>query len=144
MAELQEQLNNILGSPETMAQISRLAQSLSGGQSSPGDQQSPAEQEYIPTESESASAPENPSPDMSSLLGGLGGVDPKLVQTALLLYGEYNHAADEKKTALLAALTPFFKDERRATLEKAQRAARLAHVIRAAITLLGKEGENRV
>lgn len=133
MADMQEQLNAILGDPEAMAQITRLAQSLSGGLPSPGDG---GDASSTPAEDRSKTS----SPDLASLLGGL---DPRLVQTALRLYGEYT-AGDDRKTALLAALKPLLKEERRETIEKAERCARLAHVIRSAMTLFREEGESHV
>jgi len=121
MADFQEQLNAVLGDPQAMAQIAQLARSLSGEK----------KEEDSPPAGETA-------PD--SLLGG---VDPRLLDLGMKLYGEYN-AVDEKRAALLAALTPFLKEERRKTLEKVQRAARLAHVLRTALTLLGQEGKDHV
>lgn len=134
MADMQEQLNAILGDPEAMAQITRLAQSLTGGQTASPD----GSGEAPPPVGEEVGR--TPPPDLSALLGS---VDPRLIQLGMRLYGEYT-APDDQRAALLAALTPFVKEERRETLEKAQRAARLAHVIRSAMKLLGEEGEGHV
>lgn len=49
MAQLEEQLNQILGDPQAMEQIMSLAQSLSGSRESPPpDQSSPGETEAPP------------------------------------------------------------------------------------------------
>ena len=84
-------------------------------------------------------------PDLSSLLGGLGmgGIDPRLLQIALRVYGEYS-AQDDEKATLLASLKPFLKAERLEKMEKAEKIARLSRVVRVAIQLLREEGEGHV
>ena len=151
MADLHEQLQNILSNPEAMSQISAIAQSLSGGGQAQEGQSQSAPPDYVPVEEPPQESPSAQAPDLSALMGLLGGggqgstsgIDPKMIQTVLRLYGEYQNQ-DDRKVALLAALAPFVKEERRATLEKAERAARLARVIRAAMTLFREEGNSHV
>ena len=90
---------------------------------------------------------EDAAPDLSALLGALGGgdsplagLDPQLLQTGLRLYAEYS-AGDDRKAALLSALRPFVKPERYARLDQAVRIARLARVIRVAFRLFRDRGK---
>jgi len=154
MADLQEQLQAILGDPQAMSQITAIAQALTGSPP-PNAPQPPREPpqaqdvEFVPVEpSQEQEAQETPGqPDLSSLLGALGGgglpdIDPKLIQIALRVFSEYA-AQDDQKAALLASLKPFLKEERLAKMEKAEKIARLSRVVRVAIQVL-KEGDGHV
>lgn len=157
MADLQEQLQAILGDPEAMGQITAIARALTGGPSpsAPPPRQEPEAQdvEYSPVEepvpeSSAGETPpegESPSPDLSSLLGMLGGgdIDPRLIQIALRVFSEYS-AQDNEKVALLSALKPFLRSERLEKMEKAEKIARLSRVVRVAIQLLKEEGTGHV
>ena len=96
MADMQTQLNAILGDPEMMQRISALAQSL--GQGPP--QEPPQE------------PPTMPEIDIATLqkLSGLAA----------------GSAIDKDQRTLLMALRPYLTQERIAKLEKAMRAAKLA------------------
>lgn len=150
MADLQQQLQAILGDSEAMGQIAAVARALTGGQApqpptpEPPQEAPPQEEGYVPVEAGPPPQEAPPLPDLSALLaGGLGDLDPKLVQTALRLFSEYS-TQDDDKAALLAALRPFLREERREKLEKAERLARLARVVRVAISLLREEGGEHV
>lgn len=149
MADLQEQLQAILGDPQAMSQITAIAQTLTGGniQSSPPPQAQDVD--FVPVDSSASGepAPDNDrpgqSPDLSALLGGgLPDIDPRLLQIALRVFSEYS-AQDDQKAALLASLKPFLKDERLEKMEKAEKIARLSRVVRVAIQVL-KEGDSHV
>ncbi len=162
MADLQEQLQAILGDPQAMSQITAIAKALTGSPPESGPQPSkeppPAQNvEFVPVEPPQAQAQEAPEaatpvadapvPDLSTLLGTLGGgglpdIDPKLIQIALRVFSEYS-AQDDQKAALLGSLKPFLKEERREKMEKAEKIARLSRVVRVAIQLL-KEGDGHV
>ena len=155
MADLQEQLQAILGDPQAMGQIAAIAQALTGGGGapSPPPAQEPEAQdvEFVPVEEEPSQSQEgtvvNDGPDLSALLGMLGGggmpdMDPRLIQIALRVYSEYA-AQDDEKVALLSSLKPFLKAERLEKMEKAEKIARLSRVVRVAIQLL-KEGDGHV
>ena len=115
-------------------------------------------------------APQSAAPDLSGMLNRLGGLlnggsgggalqngggnplsaladlDPRLIQLGMRLISGYNSPADDK-TALLAALRPFVKEERFAKVDRAIQAARLARVVRAALRMFreskeGGEGEH--
>lgn len=161
MAELQEQLQAILGDPQAMSQITAIARALTGGSpeepaSQPAAPASQAQEaDYVPVEAPAPAEgtpqlPQEPAqpaaetPDLSALLGALGGgglpdIDPKLIQIALRVYGEYS-AQDDEKAALLASLKPFLRPERQEKLEKAEKIARLSRVVRVAVALLKEEG----
>ena len=126
MAQLEEQLNQILGNPQAMEQIMALAQSLSGKQE---EERQPEEETQPPAEN-----------DPPSPLSALDGLDPRLLRMGMGLLSEYS-AQDDKKTALLAALKPFLKPERQEKMDQAVRIARLTRVIRTALRMFRDRGE---
>ena len=126
MAQLEEQLNQILGNPQAMEQIMALAQSLSGKQE---EERQPEEETQSPAEN-----------DPPSPLSALDGLDPRLLRMGMGLLSEYS-AQDDKKTALLAALKPFLKPERQEKMDQAVRIARLTRVIRTALRMFRDRGE---
>lgn len=163
MADLQEQLQAILGDPEAMGQITAIARALTGSDVPPPPAPEPEAQDvdYIPVDhtGEEAPAPEeeptgSPSPgegqgpDLSALFsllgnGNLPDIDPRLIQIALRVYSEYS-SQDDDKAALLGALKPFLRQERREKMEKAEKIARLSRVVRVALQLLKEEGDSHV
>ena len=58
------------------------------------------------------------------------------------LWQEYQ-GGDERTTDLLQALRPFLRKERQARLDRAVQLAKLSHVIRVALQVLGEKGEDR-
>ena len=156
MADLQEQLQAILGDPQAMGQITAIARALTGSdpaQAAPPPAQAPEAQdvEFVPVETPEAPPLESQiqqSPDLSNLLGafnsgGIPDIDPKLVSIALRVFSEYS-STDDEKTALLSALKPFLKAERLEKMEKAEKISRLSRVVRVAIQLLKEEGGGNV
>lgn len=162
MADLQAQLQAILGDPAAMSQITAIAQALTGNaptspSPAPAPVAAPSAGDYLPVEppAEETTPPAGPSVgqppsapaappglgEFTQLLGSSGGVDPKLLQLALRVYGEYT-AQDDEKAALLRALRPFLKPERQEKLEKAEHAARLSRSLRLALRLLREEDGN--
>lgn len=123
MGEFEEKLNSILGDQQAMGQIMALAQSL--GKSSP-------------QEGEREEAPPPPSsddpPNLSQLMGSL---DPKMVQLGMRLMREYQQD-DSQNTALLQALRPYLREERRGRLDKAVQIAKMSRLLRVALGSLGK------
>ena len=129
MAGFEEQLNNILGNQEAMNQIMALARSLSGDQP-----EAPALEEPQDT----YQAPEAPLPDLSELLGQ---VDPSMIQTGMEGLRQIQ-GTEDRSAALLNALRPFLREERRARLDRALQIVRITKVVRVVLgTLGGKEGE---
>lgn len=160
MADLQEELQAILGDPQAMGQITAIARAITGGGGSaaPTAPSQAQDVDFVPVEGGPSPDPPPPSqeapaagpgaqaPDLSALTGLMGGgldVDPKLIQIVLRVYGEYS-AQDNEKAALLAALKPFLRKERQEKMEKAEKVARLSRLVRVAIELLKEEGGEHV
>lgn len=122
MGEFEEKLNSILGDQQAMGQIMALAQSL--GKSSPQE-----EQEDTPPSQSSDDAP-----DLSQLMGS---IDPKMMQLGMRLMREYQQN-DSQNTALLQALRPYLREERRSRLDKAVQIAKMSRLLRVALGSLGK------
>ena len=138
MAGFEEQLNSILGNQEAMSQIMALARSLSGGPQetppAPEGAEEPGEATYVPAEGEAAPSV----PDLSALLGQ---IDPKMTQIGMEVFRQVQ-STEDRNAALLNALRPFLKEERRARLDRALQIARTAKLVRVALGVLGgKEGE---
>ena len=127
MGEFEEKLNSILGDQQAMGQIMALAQSL--GKQSPPDQE---EKDTAPEPAEDAP------PDLSQLMGNL---DPKMVQLGMRLMREYQQD-DGQNTALLQALRPYLREERRGRLDKAVQIAKMSRLLRVALGSLGGTGED--
>lgn len=134
MSEFEEKLNAILSDPNAMAQVASLAQSLHLG-SPPGDE----------TAGESA-----PPPVSQSTGGGLGDlagmgdllrqVDPSMLARLLPLLRELTDpTGSDQRMALLMALRPFLRPERRDKVEQAARAARLLHLGKRFLTTWGDD-----
>ena len=152
MGELEEKLENILGNPQAMAQIMSLAQSLNLGGSqnqapSPdaaGDAPPPQPQDGAAGASPPAPSPAPPAtPGGSGGLGGaLGGLDGNTLSAAASLIGQFTDDGDDKRTALLAALRPYVREERYAKLDKAIQIAKLSRLIRSGLDLLRARKED--
>ncbi len=130
MAEFDDKLNELLSNPDSMAQIMRLAQSLSGETGGGGDPEPP----QSPPQTRQASQdrhhqgppPENGGGD---LLSGLtGGLDPKLLMRLLPLVQELGGQQDSNARTLVYALRPYLKPERQEKVERALQLARLFHL----------------
>ncbi len=134
MAEFEEKLNAILGNQEAMGQIMALARSLSGEKGPPP----PAEPSAPPRPDP---APAGEAPDLSALMGEL---DPAALPLGMRGVQELQ-GGDDRNAALLRALRPFLREERRARLDKALQIARMTRMIRVALGAAGgREGEARV
>jgi len=127
VGEFEEKLNSILGDQQAMGQIMALAQSL--GKQSSSDQE---EKDTAPEPAEDAP------PDLSQLMGNL---DPKMVQLGMRLMREYQQD-DGQNTALLQALRPYLREERRGRLDKAVQIAKMSRLLRVALGSLGGKGED--
>ena len=132
MAEFEEKLNSILGNRQAMDQIMALARSLSGGESQGEEEEHPPSGEE---EQEPGSHAAPPS-DLSALLGQL---DPQMIRVGMEVIRQVQ-STEDRNAALLQALRPFLKEERRGRLDRAIRIARMTRMIRAAITAFGERG----
>lgn len=75
--------------------------------------------------------------DLSSMLGQ---IDPALLRTGMEVIRQVQ-STDDRNAALLQALRPFLREERRGRLDRALQIARMTRMIRAAITALGERGQ---
>ena len=137
MAEFDEKLNAILGNQEAMAQIMSLARSLSTD--SPGENPNREEQQAqeMDGEEEQERDVQSAQPDLSAMLGQL---DPALLRTGMEVIRQVQ-SIEDRNAALLQALRPFLREERRGRLDRAIQIARMTRMIRAAITALGERGQ---
>ncbi len=163
MSEMEEKLENILGSPQAMSQSMSLAQSVNRGGPGPSSpeqnqnqaqpQNQAAEQASSPTpppQSGDAPAPAPPPPpaapsglgNLSGMLGALGNLDAGTLSAAASLIGQFTDDGDDKRTALLAALRPYVREERYAKLDKAIQIAKLSRLIRSGLDLLRARKED--
>ena len=133
MAEFDEKLNALLSNPDSMAQIMRLAQSLSGDteggsgqESQKHHQQEHHQQEHHQQEHQHHQEPPQSSADLLSSL--TVGVDPKRLMRLLPLVQELGGQRDSNARALLYALRPYLKPERQEKVERALQLARLFHI----------------
>jgi hypothetical protein len=120
MSELEDKLNKILSSPAEMEKIMGLAKSLSG---SLGTQPS----------GESAAASAGPVPDLGGLASTLKDLDPKIFRLMTRLIGEYTTAKNDK-AALLSAIKPYLKEDRREKIDRAAEIAKLARLAKIAFS----------
>jgi len=134
VGELEEKLENILGNPQAMAQIMSLAQSLNlGGSGQPPQDPSPAPP---------AASPGGGGAGLGGLLGALGGLDSGTLSAAAGLIGQFTDSGDDRRTALLAALRPYVREERYAKLDKAIQIAKLSRLIRSGLELFRARKED--
>lgn len=126
MAEFDDKLNELLSNPDSMAQIMRLAQSLSGNSEEGGGagQREPPPQSTPQHHHQQSS--QNGGGDLLSSL--TGGVDPKLLMRMLPLIQELGGQQDSNARNLLYALRPYLKPERQEKVERALQLARLFHL----------------
>ena len=126
MSELEDRLTSLLSDPDAMAQITALAQSLSGGNG--GNAQEDGKEPVRTTGN-----------DFSDLLSQFtGNFDPALLSRLLPVLLQANRSESVQTQAFLAALKPFLREERRA---KVDRAAQLAKMIRLAKVFLATKEE---
>ena len=126
MAEFDDKLNELLSNPDSMAQIMRLAQSLSGDSQGGGAGEQEPRPRSAPQHHHQEPPPQNGGGDLLSSL--TGGVDPKLLMRLLPLIQELGGQQDSNARNLLYALRPYLKPERQEKVERALQLARLFHL----------------
>ena len=126
MAEFDDKLNELLSNPDSMAQIMRLAQSLSGDSQGGGAGEQEPPPRSAPQHHHQEPPPQNGGGDLLSSL--TGGVDPKLLMRLLPLIQELGGQQDSNARNLLYALRPYLKPERQEKVERALQLARLFHL----------------
>ncbi|NLT14839.1 MAG: hypothetical protein GXY05_10910 [Clostridiales bacterium] len=118
MSEFEDKLNKILSSPADMEKIMSIAKSFSG---SLGSQSS--------AEGNTAGAS---APDLSAISSSLKDIDPKIFRLVTRLIGEYTSGKNDK-TALLNAIKPYLKEDRRVKVDKAAEIAKIAMLAKVAL-----------
>ncbi len=120
MGDFEEKLNTILSSPDAMAQIMSMAQSLGlGGEESPP---SPSQEQQNTADD----------PLFSQF-------DPATLTRLLPLLGKLGTDDSGSHHQLLTALEPFLQEDRRKKLQKALRTARLISAGKALLETMGDE-----
>ena len=114
MDELEQTLQRVLSDPEEMAKISRIAAQLMGG-----GQEEPEKDGSVPDKTGTAELLKG----LFSATSGAGGGN-----------------GDVNKTALLNAIAPYLREDRRKKLQKAMRLARAARVAGVVLNEYGGEG----
>ncbi len=127
MGEFEDKLNSILSSPKDMEKILGLARELSG--SLGGEKETKATEQTA-----QVASPKN---GADSTLSGLGSIDPKIIGLIGKLMGEYNSPDADDKAALISAVKPYVRQERRDTLDRALKIAKLTHLARTALSEFG-------
>lgn len=121
MGEFEDTLQSILSSPKEMEKILGLAREITGSVGEASDSQSP-----------------EPPPKTATEAPGLGDLNPKLLGILGKLMGEFSSKKDDK-SALISSMKPYVRPERRATLDRAVKIARIARIARAALDEFGGE-----
>lgn len=125
MSEFDDKLNAILNDQNAMHQIMALAHSLSGDKTGQTQDSQPAQTEN-----------QDQGPDLAGMLSQ---VDPELIRKGVeLIQGAGGE--DEKGAALLLALRPYLREEKRERLDRAMQMARTMRLIRTAIGAIGGKG----
>ena len=125
MGELDEKLNSILSSPAEMEKLMGMAKTLS--ESLGINKSDEGSQKKTDAEDEKkSSAP---------------GLDPKIMKLAGRIMAEYSSGKNDK-TALLEAMKPYLRQERRQAVDRAGEIARLTHAARIALDELGGQDKH--
>lgn len=123
MEDLENKIGEILGNPEAMAGILSLAKNLGLTPSEPSEPQAAQEPQ--------ASAPPPPSQQPEALAGSMA----QLLSLAGSMGG--------KELALLQALRPLLRENRREKLDRAIQAARISQIAGTAMKTLGNSEHGR-
>ncbi len=118
MGDFENKLNDLLNSPESLEQIMNLARSLSGGET----EEAKKEEKQESFKSQSPFEP-------------LSGLDPKLMGMLGSALKEYS--APSENAALISAIKPYLKQDRREKVEKAIQIAKLAKIAKNVIPDIG-------
>ena len=125
MGQWEDKLGAILNNPQAMSQIMSLAQSLGGQDEAGPGADEPTEAAAQPAQAAQAQTPQDsPAPGLD--------LDPRLMEAGMRALSVWNDP-DDPRAALLRALGPFMKNDRRAKLDRAIRIARLSKAVRAAL-----------
>ena len=131
MGELEDKINSVLGDPEQLKKITKMAQSFMAGS---GTAEKP----------DSGGAGDKLG-DMFKTLGGDGGgmdIDPAMISRITRLMSS-GGAERKQERALLEAMKPYMSEKRRSKMDKALRIAKLAGIAKLAMGELGVDGDDK-
>lgn len=118
MDNLEDKINSLFSSPESLAQIKKLAEALSGSGS--GTQQTGPVPDNAPAATASPSVP---------------ALDPKMMQLFAAVMREYS--APSEAATLINALRPYLKADRLTKVDKALSIAKLAKAAKVILPEIG-------
>lgn len=119
MSELEDKISEVLGDPEQMARITKLAQSLMGGGETNG------------AASASQDAPDA-APHTDAGLGALGLDAQNIARLERIIAA--SGAQNREETALLEAMKPYLSEKRRGKMDRAMKLAKLTRIARLALS----------
>lgn len=113
MAELENIIEGLMSSPESMSKIMDVVKMFGGGDSDKGGDRPPEQAQ------ETLNVPQGN--------GTPGGLDPQMLSLMMDLLKDYN-AADDRRIRLLGALRPYLKPEDSFHVDKAIHIVKLSQV----------------
>lgn len=112
MAELENIINSVMSSPESMEKIMDIVKMFGGG------------------DEHKEETPPPPSPVQN--ISGAGGMDPALISKIMELVGSYSDDGD-KRIKLLSAIRPYLKAEDGFHIDRAIQIVKLSRVAKSAL-----------
>lgn len=133
MGELEDKINSVLGDPDQLKKITKMAQSFMAGS---GTAEKP----------DSGGAGDKLG-DMFKAFGGGDGeggmdIDPAMISRITRLMSS-GGAEKKQERALLEAMKPYMSEKRRSKMDKALRIAKLAGIAKLAMGELGVDGDDK-
>ena len=131
MGELEDKINSVLGDPEQLKKITKMAQSFMAGSGT--------------AEKPDSGGTGDKLDDMFKTLGGDGGgmeIDPAMISRITRLMSS-GGAERKQERALLEAMKPYMSEKRRSKMDKALRIAKLAGIAKLAMGELGVDGDDK-
>lgn len=123
MAELENIIESVMSSPESMGKIMDIVKMFGGGQ-------------------EPESEKEKESPPLPVPGGDLLGLDPAMLSKIMELIGNYS-AEDDRRIRLLGAIRPYLKEEDSFHIDRAIHIVKLSRVAKGVLSEFVKSGGKR-
>ncbi len=121
MAELENIIESVMSSPESMGKIMDIVKMLGGGEEAETEKKAPA----LPVPG-----------------GDLLGLDPAMLSKIMELIGSYS-AEDDRRIRLLGAIRPYLKDEDSFHIDRAIHIVKLSRVAKGVLSEFLKTGGKR-
>ncbi len=120
MAELENIIESVMSSPESMGKIMDIVKMFGGGEES---------------------APEKKETPVALPGGDIPGFDPAMLSKIMELIGSYS-AEDDRRIRLLGAIRPYLKDEDSYHIDRAIHIVKLSRVAKGVLSEFIKSGGN--